>query len=112
MAYEPSRAGTIDLLRRGGTYVVPGHFTDAGPVALNPYAHFTRKQITLRGVWASDRPHFVRGRAIVESGKYDFRRLISHRLPLARVADGIRAMSGSYLLDGREVVKVVIAAHD
>jgi L-iditol 2-dehydrogenase len=102
----------IDMLRRGGRYVVAGHFTDVGGVEMNPYAHFTRKQITLQGVWSSDRTHFVRGRALVESGRYDFRRLISHRLPLERVGDGIQAMSGAYVLDGREVMKVVIAAND
>jgi hypothetical protein len=33
-------------------------------------------------------------------------------LPLSRVADGIAAIGGSYRLDGQEIRKVAVAAHD
>lgn len=100
----------IEMARRGGTYVVAGHFTDAGSVALNPFLHLNRKNVTLKGVWSSEKSHFVRARAVVESGKYPFEELLSHTLPLSRVGDAIQAMSGTYRLDGREVRKIAIAA--
>ena len=78
------------MLRRGGTYVEAGHYTDHGDVALNPFRHMVHKQITLVAVWGADTPHFVAGRALIESGKYPFADLVSHRLPLDRVADGSR----------------------
>jgi len=99
----------IDMLRRGGTYVVAGHFTDVGNVSLNPFLHFTNKQINLVGVWGDDIGHFVRGKPILESGKYPFEKMISHKLPLERVKDAIDAISTNYRLDDKEVRKIVIA---
>lgn len=101
----------IDMVRRGGTYIVAGHFTDAGPVTLNPFTHLNRKNITLKGVWSSEKTHFVRGRAVVESGQYPYAEVISHVLPLSRVGDAIQAMSGgNYRLDGTEIRKLGISA--
>jgi threonine dehydrogenase-like Zn-dependent dehydrogenase len=98
----------IDMLRRGGSYVVAGHFTDVGNVPLNPFLHFTNKQINLVGVWGDDIGHFVRGRPILESGKYPFGKMVSHKLPLERVKDAMNAISTNYRLDEKEVMKIVI----
>ncbi len=102
----------IDMLRRGGTYVEAGHYTDHGDISLNPFRHMVHKQINLVAVWGADTPHFVSGRALIESGRYPFADLVSHRLPLERAAAGIAAIGGSYRLDGEEIRKVAIAAHD
>jgi L-iditol 2-dehydrogenase len=102
----------IDMLRRGGTYVEAGHYTDHGDVALNPFRHMVHKQIALVAVWGADTPHFVAGRALIEAGKYPFADLVSHRLPLERVAEGIAAIGGTYRLDGKEIRKVAIAANE
>jgi L-iditol 2-dehydrogenase len=101
----------IDMLRRGGTYVEAGHYTDHGDVALNPFRHMVHKQITLVAVWGADTPHFVAGRALIESGKYPFADLVSHQLPLERAGDGIAAIGGTYRIDGEEIRKVAIAGH-
>lgn len=108
----PSIPEGIDMLRRGGTYVEAGHYTDHGDVPLNPFRHMVHKQISLVAVWGADTPHFVAGRALIESGKYPFADLISHRLPLSRVGEGIAAIGGTYAIDGREIRKVAVAAHD
>jgi threonine dehydrogenase-like Zn-dependent dehydrogenase len=100
------------MLRRGGTYVEAGHYTDHGDVPLNPFRHMVHKQITLVAVWAADTPYFVAGRALIESGKYPFADLVSHTLPLSRVGEAIACIGGSYQLDGEEIRKVAIAAHD
>ena len=98
----------INMLRRGGSYLVAGHFTDVGDVPLNPYLHFTNKQINLMGVWGDDTGHFVRGRPIIESGKYPFEKMVSHKLPLERIKDAMDAISTNYRLDDKEVRKIVI----
>jgi L-iditol 2-dehydrogenase len=100
----------LDMVRRGGWYVVAGHFTDVGDVPLNPYKHFNHKEVKLVGVWTSEVVHFLRGRDIVESGDYHFEKLVSHKLPLSRVKDAMDTIGKSYRLDGKEVRKVVIAS--
>jgi len=101
----------IDMLRKGGTYAVVGHFTDAGATSLNPFADFNNKHITLVGVWGGDVAHFVRGRPIIESGKYPFERFVSHKLPLERCGDAMEAIMGNYRLDGKEADKLVIVGN-
>ena len=100
----------IDMLRRGGTYAVVGHFTDVGEVPLNPFTHMCNKHITLVGVWGGNLPYFVKGKPILESGKYPFSKMVSHKLPLERLGDVMTAISTDYRLDGKEVGKVVIAS--
>lgn len=100
----------IDMLRRGGDYVVAGHFTDVGDVPLNPFTHFTNKHINLVGVWGGKLPYFVQGKPLLESGKYPFAEMVSHILPLDRLGDVMRAISTDYRLDGKEVRKIVIAS--
>src|SRR5205814_8266232 len=101
----------IDMLRRGGIFVEAGHYTDHGPIEINPFRHFVHKQVTLVGAWAADTPHFVVGRAQIESGKYPFADLISHTIPRGRLADGIGAIGTTYRFDGEEVRKIAVAAH-
>lgn len=101
----------LDMLRRGGTFVEAGHYTDHGEVAINPFRHLVHKQITLVGAWAADTPHFVIGRGMIEAGRFPFADLISHTIPLERLADGIATIGGSYRLDGEEIRKVAVAAH-
>lgn len=99
----------VEMLRRGGTYVEGGHFTDAGDVSMNPFNHFVFRHITLVGVWASTITHFVRGLPILESGRYPFEEMVSHTLPLSRVGEAIDALSTNYRLDGEEVRKIAIS---
>jgi L-iditol 2-dehydrogenase len=102
----------IEMVRRGGTYVEGGHFTDAGEITLNPFRHFVMRHITLVGVWGSSIGHFVRGLPILESGRYPFERMVSHRLPLSRVSEAFTALSTNYRMNGEEVRKIAVAAHE
>ena len=70
----------FDLLRDGGTYVIVGHYTDAGTVPVNPHVDLNRKHIDLRGQWGTDFHHVARGLQML--GRY------SHRLPFDRVIGG------------------------
>lgn len=101
----------IEMVRRGGTYVEGGHFTNAGDVTLNPFNHFVMRHLTLVGVWGSTIGHFVRGLPILESGRYPFEKMVSHQLPLDQIGNAVQALSTNYRLDGAEVRKIAIAAH-
>ena len=68
----------FSLLRDGGTYVVAGHYTDAGPVSINPHLDINRKHATVKGRWGTELPHV--------SSALDL--LAHHRLPFARVIGG------------------------
>ena len=45
------------LLRAGGTYVIAGHYTDAGPVEINPHVDINRKHADVRGRWGTEQHH-------------------------------------------------------
>ncbi len=68
------------LLRDGGTYVVAGHYTDAGPIPINPHIDVNRKHADVRGQWGTDFRHLVRSLRLL--GKY------RDRLPFADVIGG------------------------
>ncbi len=70
----------FDLLRDGGTYVIAGHYTDAGSIAVNPHVDINRKHAEIRGQWGTDFRHVVRA----------LRLLSRHveRLPFAQVIGG------------------------
>ena len=101
----------IEMLRRGGTYVEGGHFTNSGDITLNPHYHFVRNHVTLVGIWGSSLSHFVRGRPILESGRYPFEKMVSHQLPLHRLGEAVAALSTNYRLEGAEVRKIAIDAN-
>ena len=48
------------LLRDGGTYVIAGHYTDAGPVEINPHVDINRKHADVRGHWGTEFRHMAR----------------------------------------------------
>ena len=68
------------LLRDGGTYVIAGHYTDAGPVTINPHVDVNRKHADVRGQWGTDFRHLVRSLRLL--GKY------ADRLPFAKTIGG------------------------
>jgi len=60
-AGNPAAIGEgLDLVRDGGTYVVAGHYTDAGATSLNPHTQINRKHVDVRGQWGTDFHHLVR----------------------------------------------------
>ena len=100
----------LDMLRRGGTYVVAGHFTDRGSVEINPFRHVNNLHVTIRGSWGAEAAHFIQALPILASGRYDTASIVSHRVPLERATDVCVALTTDYRLDGTEVRKVAIEA--
>jgi threonine dehydrogenase-like Zn-dependent dehydrogenase len=82
----------IDLLRDGGTYVVAGHYTDAGSVALNPHLAMTRKHVELRGQWGTELRHLVGALRMLErwGDALPFERLIGGRYGLEQAEQALR----------------------
>jgi L-iditol 2-dehydrogenase len=86
----------LDLLRDGGTYVVAGHYTDAGPIDINPHLDVNRKHADIRGQWGTDFRHVARA----------LQMLAKHhaRLPFAKV------IGARYTLDNADRALADVAA--
>ena len=56
----------LDLIRDGGRYVIAGHYTDAGPSAVNVHQQINKKHLEIRGCWGSEVSHFVRALRVLE----------------------------------------------
>jgi L-iditol 2-dehydrogenase len=57
----------LDLIRDGGRYVIAGHYTDAGPSAINVHQQINRKHLEIRGCWGSEPRHFLRALSVLET---------------------------------------------
>lgn len=95
----------LDLLRDGGTYVVAGHYTDAGETILNPHLDLNRKHADVRGQWGTDFRHLVRALRMLarHRKRLPFRRVIGERYPLGRAGDALRDV------EALKVTKAIIA---
>lgn len=49
----------LEMIRDGGTYVVAGHYTDAGEVKMNPHSDINRKHALIKGQWGTEFHHLV-----------------------------------------------------
>jgi L-iditol 2-dehydrogenase len=63
----------LEMLRDAGRYVVVGQYTDAGDVALNPYAHLNRRHVTLLGCWGYEFTHLHRALLMLARHRERFR---------------------------------------
>lgn len=74
----------FELLRDGGTYVVAGHYTDAGDVELNPHLAINRKHAQVRGQWGTEFRHVIRALKMLAKhrDRLNFARVIGKRYGL------------------------------
>lgn len=95
----------LRLVRDGGTYVVAGHYTDAGEVGLNPHTALNRKHVDLRGQWGTDFRHVAR--ALTLLGKHrerlPFRDVIGRRYGLEGAQEALEDVAAL------RVTKAIIA---
>ena len=66
-----------DRIRDGGTYVVAGHYTDAGGIQVNPHLDINKKHVVVKGQWGTEFQHLVGALAVLEKHR--------ERLPFASV---------------------------
>ncbi|MFQ5536854.1 MAG: zinc-binding dehydrogenase [Gemmatimonadota bacterium] len=82
---NPAAVGeALELVRDGGTYVVAGHYTDAGEISLNPHTQINRKHVRILGQWGTDFHHLVRALAVFarHRARLPFREVIGARYGL------------------------------
>ncbi len=91
----------VKILRRGGVYVNPGMAIPSDPTEIELYSDVVRKNLSIRGVWASDSSHLEKSLELVQSGKFPFDKLVTHRFPLEEHEKAWR------VLNDREGMKVV-----
>lgn len=94
----------FDLLRDGGTYVIAGHYTDAGPIDINPHVDVNRKHADVRGQWGTEFHHVARALAMLAKhrDRFPFERVIGARYG---VDEADRALAD---VAGLRVTKAVI----
>jgi L-iditol 2-dehydrogenase len=83
-------AQALAWTRRGGRIVVTGMFHRPVPVDLTAV---NLNELELVGSVVYDHDDFRRAVRWLEEGRVDFRRLVTHVLPLARAQDGLRMLS-------------------
>lgn len=98
----------LDYLAKDGTYVEMGHFVDVGTFQCNPNTMFMRKNLRMEAVWASAPEHFVRAMPILEKQEFPIQDLVSHIIPIDRVAEGFNALHNGYRLDGKDAIKIAV----
>ena len=88
-AVGPLLAEAIGLVRRGGSIVQFGHDELAQPAVR--VADIVRNELTIHGAFIG-KYCFERVARILESGVLPLERVVSHRLPLGRIDEGIEAL--------------------
>ena len=98
-------AECISLTRTGGACISAGFAEPRGKMEVDPFLDIGRKNLRIQGVWVSEVRHTHMALQLILSRKDDFKKLITHRFPLARANDAIKAMKS------REAVKAVLLPH-
>jgi len=97
---ERTAQQALDLVGDGGSVLLFGVAPEAARVAVSPFEIY-RKEIRVTGSFTNPFTH-GRALALISSGRLALGQLISHRLPLDEVAQGIE------LLESGEATKVII----
>ena len=106
--FLPALPEGLGYLRQSGTFVEMGHFVDVGTLDFNPNRLLMRKNLRLEAVWASHPEHFIRAMPILEKNEFPVADMVSHTIPVDRVAEGFNALSGGYHLDGQDAIKIAV----
>jgi alcohol dehydrogenase len=100
--------GALDLVRQGGTFIMPGTYgTDTQvPLYLDK---IVLKEIRVLGVYSHDMKSVIPAIGIAESRKYPLEKLVTHRYSLQEAERAVRAVAG--LIPGELPIKAVIDPH-
>ncbi len=100
----------IGYLRDGdGRFLEVGLAGDDGEVQFNPATQLVSKNATYIGALGMADEDSLAAVQVIENKRLPLEQMVSHQLPLARVADAIDALNGDYTLDGRIAFKIAIA---
>jgi len=92
------------MVRRGGTYLIVGQYTDSGNAWFNPH-QIVYRQLDMVGSWAFTGAHLREYIRMLPSltRRFDLRSLVTC-LPLSQVGEALRQVSAG------TVIKAVLAA--
>jgi threonine dehydrogenase-like Zn-dependent dehydrogenase len=100
----------VHYLRDGdGRFLEVGLAGDDGPVPFNPATQLVAKNATFIGALGMADEDSLTAIRVIEGQRLPLEAVVSHQLPLERVADAITALNGDYRLDGRTAIKIAIA---
>ena len=106
--FLPAITEGLEYVKQSGTYVEMGHFVDVGSMDFNPNQQLMRKNIRMEAIWGGRSEYFMRGIPIMERNEFPFSEMVSHVLPLDRIAEGFSALAGGYHLDGKDTIKIAL----
>lgn len=98
----------LDCLRDGGRMVDMGHAANLGDFALDVARRLVVRRVHLLSGWSCTPERVFRALQMLESSEFEWEDLVSHRVSLSRLGEGLEAMEDGYRLDGREIVRVVV----
>ncbi|MGY4707915.1 zinc-binding dehydrogenase [Candidatus Bipolaricaulota sp. J31] len=99
----------LELVRKGGMYIITGMFVDLGTISVNPHRHFCAKNIRLLGQTNHPPSGYIPTFKLIEKyQKYfpPFEELITHEFS---INDANKAVEVS--MDSEKTLKVVINPH-
>jgi threonine dehydrogenase-like Zn-dependent dehydrogenase len=100
----------LNYLRDGdGRFLEVGLAGNDGEVPFNPATHLVAKNATFIGALGMADEDSLAAVRVIEGKRLPLEQVVSHQLPLERVADAMTALNGDYRLDGRTAVKIAIA---
>jgi len=91
----------LAFVRRGGKLIEMGHFTDPGPIEINPFI-ICFKDVDIHGSWAYPPVFFEKALSVLSRTTIPVEKIVTHKLPLA---DLPKAMD---LAGGEGVGKIVM----
>jgi alcohol dehydrogenase len=95
----------LDLVRQGGTVVLPGTYGTETLVPL-PLDKVFLKEIRIQGVYSHDLGSVVPALKLVEAGRYPLEKMVTHRFSLAEVERAIRLVGG--MIPEDSAIKAVV----
>jgi threonine dehydrogenase-like Zn-dependent dehydrogenase len=95
----------LDLVRDGGRVVIAGHYTDNGPIPVNPHTQINRKHVEIRGCWGADYSHFYRALRLAArfGDRVPWSAMMTGRYSLEQCGEALAAV------ESQSAIKAVIA---
>ncbi len=97
------------LRNRDGRFLEVGLAGDDGDVPFNPATQLVAKNASFIGALGMGDEDSMAAIRVMEGRLLPLEQMVSHQLPLERVADAMTALNGDYRLDGSTAVKIAIA---
>lgn len=92
-----------------GRFLEVGLAGDDGEIPFNPATQLVSKNASFIGALGMTDEDSLAAVRVLEAKQLPLDQMVSHQLPLERVADAIDALNGDYQLDGRTAFKIAVA---